>query len=66
MWFTRAAHHGSAEVGHGANHGIVVALVNERDLEPTARLVAPGETTGRCGALFPAGHGAAALNVCFL
>lgn len=47
MWFTQAAHHGSAEVDHGAIHGFVVTLVNERDLEPTAMPVAPDETTGR-------------------
>lgn len=54
MWFTQAAHHRSAEVEHGANHDIVVTFVNERDLEPTAMQVAPDETNGKCGVLFPA------------
>lgn len=66
MWFTQAAHHRSAEIEHGTNHNIAVTLVNERDLEPKAMQMAPDETKGKCGVLFPASHSAAALNVCFL
>lgn len=66
MWFTQASHHRSAEEDHGANHSIVVTLANERDFEHTAVQMAPDEANGKCGVLFPAGHSAAALNVCFL